>query len=155
MRRLVEEIELYDEDELEVNIADDSLEWELCETQLDFAGEKVMISDGEKKRRGFHDEGAGPPTVTDEELAWLDQEAMQAELERLRALDVIDDVGKEMDVENCMKLDTRLVRDLRFRENEWRRRARLVAREFRDGDASNYETFSPSTPMEQVLHGDL
>ena len=136
VRRIVAEIDLYDEDELEGNFADDSLDWELCETQLDFKGEKMMISDEEKKRRGFFDEGAGPPQVTDDELAWLDQEATQAELERLRALDVVDDVGKDLVVEERMKLDTRLVRDWRFRENQWRLRARLVAREFRDGDAS-------------------
>ena len=35
VRKIVEEIELYDENELEGNFADDSLDWELCETQLD------------------------------------------------------------------------------------------------------------------------
>lgn len=147
VRRIVEDIELYDEDELECNMADDSFDYELCETQLDFEGEKVMIPEDEKQKRGFFDEGAGPPKVTEDELAWLDQEAMEAELERLRKLDVIEDAGNDLVVENCMKLDTRLVRDWRFRENQWRRRARLVAREFRDGDASNYETFSPTTPL--------
>ena len=46
-----------------------------------------------------------------------------------------------------MKLDTRLVRDWRFKEDQWKRRARLVARELRDGDASSYATFSPTTPL--------
>jgi len=43
-----------------------------------------------------------------------------------------------------------LARDWRFRENQWKRRARLAAREIRDGDASNYETFSPTTPLAVV-----
>lgn len=37
---------------------------------------------------------------------------------------------------NEMVLGTRLVFDWRFREQRWKRRARLVAREFRSGDAS-------------------
>jgi hypothetical protein len=90
------------------------------------------------------------PTVTEDELAWLDQEAVHAELERLRGLDVIEDMGEELVVEECIKLDTRLARDWRFRENQWKRRARLAAREIRDGDASNYETFSPTTPLAVV-----
>ena len=57
---------------------------------------------------------------------------------------------KDLVVEECMKLDTRLVRDWHVRENQWCRRARLVAREFRDGDASSYETFSPTTPVAVV-----
>ena len=44
-----------------------------------------------------------------------------------------------------MVLDTRLVFDWRFRDEQWKRRARLVAREFRSGDASNEETFSPTS----------
>lgn len=53
-----------------------------------------MIPEDEKQERIFFDEGAGPPKITDDELAWLDQEAVQAELKRLRKLDVIEDVGK-------------------------------------------------------------
>ena len=68
----------------------------------------------------------------------------------MRSLDVIDDMKEGLVAEDCMKLDTRLVRDWRFRENQWKRRARLVAREFRDGDASSYETFSPTTPLAVV-----
>ena len=45
----------------------------------------------------------------------MDQIAMQAELERLRQLDVIAYVDESLDVEGCMKLDARLVRDWRFR----------------------------------------
>ena len=43
-------------------------------------------------------------------------------------------------------LETRLVFDWRFRDEGWKRRARLVARELRSGDASNVSTFSPTAP---------
>ena len=72
---------------------------------------------------------------------------MQAELDRLRQLEVIDDVSDDVSVDECMKLDTRLLRDWRFRSGRWQRRARLVACEFRDGDASSSDTFSPATPL--------
>lgn len=76
----------------------------------------------------------------------MDAEAMQLELDRLRDLDVIGSVDAGVDLDNCVKLDTRLVRDWRSRESRCRRRAWLVAREFRDGDCSSAVTFSPTTP---------
>ena len=150
MRRVVEELELYDEDELEVKAMDEPWDWEQCESQWDFMDNEVLISDEEMRKRGFYNEGAGPPTVSDQELAGLDEAAMKDELERLRKLDVIDDAGDDLLVEEAMTLDTRLVRDWRFRDGRWKRRARLVAREFRAGDASNAETFSPTTPLSVV-----
>ena len=92
VRRIVEDIELYDEDELECGFSGDP-DLEFGEPQPEFAGERAEISEEEKKRRGFFNEGAGPPTVTEDELAWLDQEAMHAELKRLKNLDVIEDIS--------------------------------------------------------------
>eukprot|EP00435_Cladocopium_sp_Y103_P027227 s1603_g6.t1 len=116
VRRVVEEVELYDEDELESGAAEDVWEGALWEDQQEIACEKVEIPEAEQRRRGFFDEGAGPPDVSEDELAWLDQEAMHAELDRLRHLDVIADVDDVLDVEGCVKLDTRLVRDWRLRD---------------------------------------
>ncbi len=48
-----------------------------------------------------------------------------------------------------MVLDTRLVFDWRYCDKQWKRRARLVAREFRD--ASNEETFSPRS-RKWIIH---
>ena len=48
-------------------------------------------------------------------------------------------------IEEAVKLDTRIVFDWRFRESCWTW-ARLVAREFRGGAAS-METFSPTSPL--------
>ena len=42
------------------------------------------------------------------------------------------------------------MRDWRFRSEKWQRRARFVAREFRDGDASTSAPVSPTTPLALV-----
>ena len=88
-------------------------------------------------------ENEGPPQLGDEEVAQLDHEASLEELDRLSTMGVISEHpfldGSEM------VLDTRLVFDWRFREQQWKRRARLVACEFRSGDASTEPTFSPTS----------
>ena len=43
-------------------------------------------------------------------------------------------------------LDTRQVFDWRYRDGQWKRRCRLVAREFRAGAQSTEETFAPTSP---------
>ena len=147
VRKVVDELELYDEDELDFEIAEGSWGWELCGADSGFDENMVSISEEDQHQRGFVNEGAGPPEVSPEELAWLDAETMQLELERLRDLDVIGSVDAGVDLDKCIKLDTRLVRDWRFRDARCRRRARLVAREFRDGDYSSDETFILTTPL--------
>ena len=94
-------------------------------------------------------EKQGPPNVTEDELAQLDHDASLEELVRLSNMGVISEY--EGTTGDEMILDTRLVFDWRFRENQWKRRARLVAREFRSGDASNEETFSP-TSSKWIIH---
>ena len=128
---------------------EESWDWEFCEEPFGCIEGKVAMIEDEQCARSFYDEGAGQPSVSPEELAWLDAEAVQLELDRLRQLDAIGTVFADVDVEQCVKLETLLVRDWRFR-GKWRRRARLVAREFRDGDCSSAETFSPTTPLAVV-----
>lgn len=73
VRRLVEEVELYDEDEQQEDtfwLDEDSVEW------TEPKQEGVCVSEEEKRGRGFFDEGAGPPEVSPEELKDLDKEAM-------------------------------------------------------------------------------
>ena len=94
-------------------------------------------------------ENDGPPKLTDEELAQLDHDASLEELVRLSNMGVISEYGDRAGEE--MVLDTRLVFDWRFRDEQWKRRARLFAREFRSGDASNEETFSP-TSSKWIIH---
>ncbi|CAL1141687.1 unnamed protein product [Cladocopium goreaui] len=147
VRRVIEELEMVDDDEMDYAVPDEAWDWEVCDSVDGGVGKMASISAEEMARRGFHNEGAGPPEVTQEELDWLDQEAMKMELKRLKELHVIDNVSDDVVVENCVRLDTRLVRDWRYREGQWRRRARLVARGFRDGDCSHIDTFSPTTPL--------
>ena len=94
-------------------------------------------------------ESQGPPELTDDEIAQLDREASLEELVRLGNIGVISEYSDVSGDE--MILDTRLVFDWHFREGRWKRRARLVAREFRCGDASNEETFSP-TSSKWIIH---
>ena len=98
----------------------------------------------------FFCEETGPPDVSAEELAFLDKQAMYTELERLRKLEVNCDVLEGVDVSQALHLDTKLVRQWRFRQGSWIRRARMVAREFRGQSASTEETFSPTTPLMMV-----
>ena len=147
VRRGVEDIELYDEDEVDEPIPLESWDWDTNDQLLEENFSQHHVSDEEKIRRGFRNEEAGPPETTPEELAQLDKQAMYTELDRLRQLDVIADVEEGMDVSEALLLDTKLVRDWRFRNGQWVRRARMVAREFRGQCASTDETFSPTTPL--------
>ena len=146
VRRIVDEVELYDEDECEEEIPLETWDWDVNDQLLggDFADYEISSED--KGKRGFFNEDAGPPQVSAEELAYLDKQAMYAELERWRQLEAISDVQAEVDVSEAAHLDTKLVRDWRFRQGCWIRRVRMVAREFRGQSASKDEPFSPTTP---------
>lgn len=74
-------------------------------------------------------------------IAQLDQ----ASLEELVRLSNLVPNGEEM------ILDTRLVFDWRFSGTRVATRARWVAREFRSGDASNEQTFSPMS-SKWIIH---
>ena len=87
----------------------------------------------------------GPPQLNDEDLQVLDNEAALEEISRLKAMRVLEDCNEPQGDE--LILDTRLVYDWRHR-GEWKRRARLVAREFRTtNDGSDEFTFSPTSSM--------
>ena len=95
------------------------------------------------KEDGFDDEKNGPPEVDESVLQALDREAAVEESERLRRMNVIQDYHQQTGEE--LILDTRQVYDWRFRDGQWRRRCRLVAREFRAGAQSTEETFAPTS----------
>ena len=147
VRRVVDNTELYDEDDPGVEMPLEAWDWEMSDHLLEGKFEEHEITPEEKQKRGFCDEGRGPPEVSVEELSCLDKTAMFTELERLKKLEVIGEVDPEADLSQAVHLDTKLVRDWRFREGFWTRRSRLVAREFRGGEASSDETFAPTTPL--------
>jgi len=90
-------------------------------------------------------EAEGPPEVTTEVLQKLDQEAAVEELERLKKLGVLEDCFQPK--KGALELDTTSVYDWRHREGKWKRRCRLVAREFRGNAVSDEETFSPTSTL--------
>ena len=150
VRLITEEIDLYEEDIPEETVLLESWDWDVNVQLLegDYAQFEIPIE--EKRKRGFHSEDAGPLELPAEELAFSDKQAMYAELNRLRKLEVICDVQAGVDVTQTLHLDTKLVRDWRFRQGWWIRHARIVAREFRGQSASTEETFSPTTPLMMV-----
>ena len=90
----------------------------------------------------FH--GERPPDVTPEELQQIDGEAMKAEVEKLTSLGVVKTIDEtEMAVEGKF-IDLKEVFDWRFRDGQWKRRCRIVAREFKTGPSTE-ETFSPTS----------
>ena len=88
----------------------------------------------------FPSEADGPPDLSASELEILDNEAGVEEITRLFELNVLDGCDAAMGGE--VMLDTRCVFDWRYRDG-WRRRCRLVAREFNVTGESTSETFSP------------
>ena len=87
-------------------------------------------------------EADGPPTFPSDELLMLDNEAGMEEIKRLFDLDVLE--GCEVASGDEVLLNTRCVVDWRYRDG-WRRRCRLVAREFNVTGETTSETFSPTS----------
>eukprot|EP00435_Cladocopium_sp_Y103_P006763 s6863_g2.t1 len=89
------------------------------------------------------------PVVSPEQLATLDEEAFQEEVTRLLSMGVLK-VGKEKDLtEDYLELSTTSVQDWRHR-GSWKRRARLVAREYKWSDPTRQDLFSSATSSSQV-----
>ena len=106
------------------------IDWEMVDEEL----EHMDID--------FHCER--PPDVTPEELQQIDGEAMKAEVEKLTSLGVVKTIDEtEMAVEGKF-IDLKEVFDWRFRDGQWKRRCRIVAREFKTGPSTE-ETFSPTS----------
>ena len=74
----------------------------------------------------------------------LDNEAMRVEVEKLTGLGVVKVVLRHnMDAQGKW-IDLKEVFDWRFRQGAWKRRCRIVAREFKAGPSTE-ETFSPTS----------
>ena len=88
---------------------------------------------------------SGPPKLAEEELAKVDGVSRTHEIERLTDMTVLKKLPEGADLSKYKFLSTKVVYDWRHRENEWRRRGRLVAREFRWlGDTDIASLFSPT-----------
>ena len=114
-------------------------EWELFP---DFLEEDDLV-----KSRG---EGEGPPEVSQEHLDQLDAEAALEEIKKLHDLSVIMPVSPDPSTIPFESLvDTTLVKDWKYRNGQWRRRCRIVAREYRSGQTTE-EHYSPTSTFSSV-----
>ena len=91
-----------------------------------------------------NDQGESPPEVSPEKLDSMDQEAAVEELNRLSKIGVIEEFAESCASGSEKRMDLREVYDWRHRDGKWRRRCRIVAREYRAGATSTAETFSPT-----------
>ena len=71
------------------------------------------------------------------------------EVENLKDMKVIGSIPTDMATEDALQLDTKNVFDCRFRQNQWTKMCRIVAREFKDS-VSTVDTFAPTTPWSAV-----
>ena len=115
--------------------------WELC--PMDFEDDK----DASGLQKG---EEEGPPNITPEQLAELDGAAALDEVRKLHDLKVISPVTPDPErLTSTNLVDTTLVYDWRFRDDQWKRRCRIVAREYREGQ-TNEEQYSPTSTFAAV-----
>ena len=93
-----------------------------------------------------HEFEEGPPKLSEEELSEVDKQSRKTEIERLTDMKVLKAISEEEAKRRDYKyLSTKIVYDWRHRDGQWKRRGRLVAREFRwltDYDLS--ALFSPT-----------
>ena len=74
---------------------------------------------------------------------------MLKEVEKLKEMEVIGSIPIDISTDEALQLDTKNVFDWRYRQNQWTRRCRIVAREFKDS-VSTVDTFAPTTPWSGV-----
>ena len=91
-----------------------------------------------------NEQGEMPPELSPEALDTMDQEAAVEELNKLSKIGVIEEFQENHATGQEKRMDLREVYDWRFRDNRWKRRCRIVAREYRAGPSSTAETFSPT-----------
>ena len=88
--------------------------------------------------------GEQPPDLSEADLADLDGQAMREEVEKLTGIGVVK-VVKDHDRDPAGKfVDLKEVFDWRYRNDKWKRRCRIVARDFKTGP-STPDTFSPTS----------
>ena len=130
-----------------VSQEDDVFHWDEHEDLTAVEGEDIEYEDlveEEMEDAPKNDQGESPPEVSPEELDSMDQEAAVEELNRLSKIGVIEEFAESGASGPEKRMDLREVYDWRYRDGKWRRRCRIVAREYRAGAASTADTFSPT-----------
>ncbi|CAE7542324.1 unnamed protein product [Symbiodinium sp. CCMP2592] len=93
----------------------------------------------------------GPPQLPAEKLQILDAAMDKVELNRLLEMGVLKQLTDNDDTSGMMNLQSKFVRDWRFRSNaagtawSWVRRSRLVAKEFRFIDPTMEHLYAPAS----------
>ena len=126
---------------------EDVFHWDEHEDLTAVEGEDIEYEDlveEEMEDAPKNDQGESPPEVSPEEFDSMDQEAAVEELNRLSKIGVIEEFAESGASGSEKRMDLREVYDWRYRDGKWRRRCRIVAREYRAGATSTAETFSPT-----------
>ena len=84
-----------------------------------------------------------PPELDYDQLFEVDSKAADTELLRLIELGVLKST-KDVNLEDYTVLQTKLVYDWRWRNDQWTRRARLVAKDFNWMDPNRSDCFAPA-----------
>ena len=129
-------------------------EVELCHNDEEMfdAGleDELYLHDEEDDYIAGPTEGAGPPPVSAEKLQELDNQAALDELDKLYRMDVIKPVFlSPEEAGNSNTVDTTLVFDWRYRNDNWIRRCRVVAREFKTSNTDE-TSFAPTSAFSAV-----
>ena len=93
----------------------------------------------------FDDETTGPPSLSEAQLAELDEAADWEEVLNLQRMGVFEDLEQCNLPENYRYIDCTEVRDWRFRRECWRRRTRIVTRDYKKCDPGREGLFSASS----------
>ena len=79
-----------------------------------------------------HEFKEGPPKLDETELEAVDRQSRKTEIEWLMGMNVLKPISQQQATQgNYKHLSTKVVYDWRHTDGQWKRRGRLVAREFR------------------------
>ena len=118
-----EEVDIEEFGSLEAEIEDED------EVVEDYDNEEIF---NEEVPTWSHEFEEGPPKLEEHELEAVDRQSRKAEIERLMDMKVLKPISEAQATSGSYKrLSTKIVYDWRHRDGQWKRRGRLVAREFR------------------------
>ena len=126
-----EEIKYNDDEEVDIE--------EFNGLEAEFEDEEEVVEEYEDEEMTnenvptwSHDLEEGPPKLEDHELEAVDRQSRKTEVERLIEMKVLKPISEDQATSgNYKRLSTKIVYDWRHRDGQWKRRGRLVAREFR------------------------
>ena len=118
-----EEVDIEEFGGLEAEIEDEE------EVVEDYNGEEVM---DEEVPTWSHEFEEGPPKLEEHELEAVDRQSRKTEIESLLDMKILKPISEAQATSGSYKhLSTKIVYDWRHRDGQWKRRGRLVTREFR------------------------